>query len=104
MQPVHMNPEEAVRAFRDLGGGAHGSVMIPMHWGTFKLTDEAMDEPPVRARAAWEAAGLEPERFWVLAHGETRALGGRGDSLRAPPARSFRRPDGSSPDAFVRTH
>jgi len=74
MQPVHMNPEEAVRAFRDLGGGAHGSVMIPMHWGTFKLTDEAMDEPPVRARAAWEAAGLEPERFWVLAHGETRAL------------------------------
>ena len=74
MQPVHMNPEEAVRAFRDLGGGAHGSVMIPMHWGTFKLTDEAMDEPPFRARAAWEAAGLEPERFWVLAHGETRAL------------------------------
>ena len=74
MQAVHMNPEEAVRAFRDLTDGSHRTVMIPMHWGTFKLTDEAMDEPPVRARAAWGAAGLPPERFWVLAHGETRAL------------------------------
>jgi len=74
MQPVHMNPEEAVRAFRDLGGGAHGTVMIPMHWGTFKLTDEAMDEPPIRARVAWREAGLAPEQFWMLAHGETRAL------------------------------
>lgn len=78
MQPVHMNPEDAVRAFCDLGGARAGTVMIPMHWGTFKLTDEAMDEPPVRARAAWRAAGLAPERFWVLAHGETRACEGAG--------------------------
>jgi N-acyl-phosphatidylethanolamine-hydrolysing phospholipase D len=74
MRAVHMNPEEAVRAFGDLGGDR--SVMIPMHWGTFKLTDEALDEPPVRARAAWGAAGLPPERFWLLAHGESRAMSG----------------------------
>lgn len=72
MRAVHMNPEEAVRAFQDLGGGR--TVLVPMHWGTFKLTDEAMDEPPVRARAAWGAAGLAPERFWLMAHGESRAL------------------------------
>ncbi len=72
MQSVHVNPEEAVRAFQELGGSR--TVMVPMHWGTFKLTDEAMDEPPIRAGAAWRAAGLPPERFWLLAHGESRAL------------------------------
>jgi L-ascorbate metabolism protein UlaG (beta-lactamase superfamily) len=40
MKPVHMNPEEALAAFRDLGA-AH---MLPMHWGTFDLTDEPIDE------------------------------------------------------------
>jgi N-acyl-phosphatidylethanolamine-hydrolysing phospholipase D len=49
-------------------------VMVPIHWGTFKLTDEAMDEPPVRARAACQAAGLPRERYRQLAHGETLTL------------------------------
>ncbi len=40
MKPVHMNPLEALAAFRDLGARA----MLPMHWGTFDLTDEAIDE------------------------------------------------------------
>ena len=71
MKVVHLNPEEAVRAFQDLGASG---VMVPIHWGTFKLTDEPMDEPPVRARAAWGAAGLVDRDLWVLAHGETRAL------------------------------
>jgi N-acyl-phosphatidylethanolamine-hydrolysing phospholipase D len=70
MRYLHMNPEEAVAAFRALG--AH--TMVPIHWGTFKLTDEAMDEPPVRARAAWEAAGLPIERYRQLAHGETLTI------------------------------
>jgi L-ascorbate metabolism protein UlaG (beta-lactamase superfamily) len=79
MRPVHMNPEEAVQAFRD----AHASrpplpgkraAMVGMHWGTFKLTDEAMDEPPRRVAAAWRAAGLDPADLWILAHGETRRL------------------------------
>jgi N-acyl-phosphatidylethanolamine-hydrolysing phospholipase D len=73
MRPVHMNPEEAVRAFADLGTGGTRAIMVPIHWGTFKLTDEPMDEPPARTRAAWAAAGLPSARLWVPRHGETRA-------------------------------
>jgi L-ascorbate metabolism protein UlaG (beta-lactamase superfamily) len=71
MRPVHMNPEEAVRAFVDLGAAA---AMVPMHWGTFKLTDEPMAEPPQRTAAAWRAAGLPSQALWVLSPGETRVV------------------------------
>jgi len=68
MKTVHMNPAEALAAYHELGGGR----LVPIHWGTFKLTDEPMDEPPRLTRAAWAGAGLEPSRLWLLAHGETR--------------------------------
>ena len=70
MRYLHMNPEEAVDAFRLLRARA----MIPIHWGTFKLTDEAMDEPPRRARDAWRAAGLPHDGYRQLRHGETLTL------------------------------
>jgi N-acyl-phosphatidylethanolamine-hydrolysing phospholipase D len=70
MRSIHMNPEESVEACRTLGA----RVMIPIHWGTFKLTDEAMDEPPARARAAWHEAGLPADGYRQLAHGETVTL------------------------------
>jgi N-acyl-phosphatidylethanolamine-hydrolysing phospholipase D len=76
MQAVHMNPEEAVRAFADVSQGTPSggpSSLIPMHWGTFKLTDEPLDEPPQRALQAWQAAGFAPDRYRQLAHGETVA-------------------------------
>jgi L-ascorbate metabolism protein UlaG (beta-lactamase superfamily) len=62
-----MNPEEAVQSYLDL----KARVMVPMHWGTFRLTDEDMLEPPRRARAAWEAARLSASDLRVLRHGET---------------------------------
>jgi N-acyl-phosphatidylethanolamine-hydrolysing phospholipase D len=69
MRASHMNPEEAVRAYLDLGGsGTFGA----MHWGTFRLTDEDPLEPPERLRTAWAAAGLPPDDLWIPAHGETR--------------------------------
>jgi N-acyl-phosphatidylethanolamine-hydrolysing phospholipase D len=68
MARAHMNPEEAVRAYRDLGAGG---AFVPMHWGTFRLTDEDPLEPPVRIRAAWADAGLPPDDLHVLRHGET---------------------------------
>jgi N-acyl-phosphatidylethanolamine-hydrolysing phospholipase D len=72
MGPVHINPEHAVAAFQALGQQAGEPTMVAMHWGTFQLTDEPMDEPPKRARDAWARAALAPHRLWIPSHGETR--------------------------------
>jgi N-acyl-phosphatidylethanolamine-hydrolysing phospholipase D len=75
MRVVHMDPEEAVRAFQDLNArraNGHRAVMVGMHWGTFKLTDEALDEPPKRTAAAWAGAGGKAGDLWILPHGGTR--------------------------------
>ena len=74
MRFVHMSPEEAVQAFAELTRGDGHSLMVPMHFGTFKLTDEAMDEPPRRLRAAWGDVGLPVSQLAILAHGESRSL------------------------------
>ncbi len=72
MGAAHMNPEEAVRAFMDAGG--RGSF-VGIHWGTWRLTFEDPLEPPVRARAAWAAAGLPADDLHLLRHGETLVHG-----------------------------
>ena len=74
MRAVHMNPEEAVQGLRELQAGAgmaEPPTMVPIHWGTFKLTDEPMDEPIRRTEAAWAASGLPSVRLRALRHGET---------------------------------
>ncbi len=68
MQFVHLNPEEAVRAAVDLGARR----VVGMHWGTFDLTDEPLDEPPRRFRVAAAAAGYDADHAWTLDVGETR--------------------------------
>jgi len=65
MQPMHMNPDEAVRAHRDV----RARVSIGMHFGTFQLTDEAIDEPLRALDRALAAAGVAPEAFRVLDFG-----------------------------------
>jgi len=83
MSWVHMNPEEAVTAWRDISAvqreqfGATPPPMLGVHWGTYKLTDEPMDEPPRRTAAAWSQANLPPDALWICAHGETRRTSGR---------------------------
>jgi L-ascorbate metabolism protein UlaG (beta-lactamase superfamily) len=52
---VHMNPEEAVRAFLEL----KGERLVPMHYGTFRLGFEPLDEPPQRLLASARAHGVE---------------------------------------------
>lgn len=78
MRISHMNPEEAVQVYQDLGGTG---LFVGMHWATFRLTDEPMLEPPQRTRRAWEEAGLPDERLWIPALGETRTVVG----VTAPP-------------------
>jgi len=77
MAPVHIAPEEAVDAYQELTAGGNGGFRCPlvaMHWGTFKLTDEPMTEPPERARSTWYKAGFADDDLWILKHGETRLL------------------------------
>jgi N-acyl-phosphatidylethanolamine-hydrolysing phospholipase D len=77
MRVMHMNPEEAVQAFADVTTGRSGdAVLLPIHWGTFKLTDEPMDEPPRRTGELWSLSGRNPNHLWVMKHGETRVLDG----------------------------
>ncbi len=76
MGPYHMDPEEAVRVHADV----RAARSVAMHWGTFVLTDEPLDEPPRRLAAARERAGLKENAFRVLAHGETWVLSGAWDA------------------------
>ena len=66
MKSAHVNPEEAVKAFTDLGA----KRAIGIHWGTFKLTLEPMTEPPLRLKKALKNSGVPEEKFRVLKHGE----------------------------------
>ena len=70
MAPVHMNPDEAVRAHLDL----RPRVSIGMHFGTFQLTDEAIDDPLHALERARTAPGVNGEAFKVL------DFGGGGDA------------------------
>jgi L-ascorbate metabolism protein UlaG (beta-lactamase superfamily) len=74
MAPVHMSPEEAVRAHGVLGA----STSVGMHFGTFRQTDEGIDEPMHDLARAVGAAGEPRPRFWVLGFGQGRAVPGVG--------------------------
>jgi L-ascorbate metabolism protein UlaG (beta-lactamase superfamily) len=64
---VHTSPDDAVRAFLDLGA----QRMVPMHYGTFRLSEEPIDEPLPRLMAAAGRAGVR-DKIAALGEGETR--------------------------------
>jgi len=70
MRPVHMNPEEAVKASVELDAAR----LVTMHWGTFAMTPEPVIEPLTRVRAAWDETGRPRDNLWDLAIGESRLL------------------------------
>ena len=66
---VHMNPEEAVQAFIELGA----KTLVPMHYGTFRLGFEPLDEPPERLCACARTHGIE-EKVLVMTEGKPVVL------------------------------
>ena len=70
MKPQHMNPSESIQAMQDLGAAR----MIAMHWGTFDLSDEPLDEGTRAVQQAMDVAKLAARRVHVLPHGGSLAL------------------------------
>ncbi len=66
-RPVHMSPEEALQAMRDLRAAA----FIGIHWGTYKLARESYEEPPRRIAAEVERLKIDPHTVWLPEPGET---------------------------------
>jgi L-ascorbate metabolism protein UlaG (beta-lactamase superfamily) len=66
MREQHMNPAEAVQALLDCGA----ETALASHYGTFQLTDEAIDAPLRALADALQAAAIPPERFRALRPGQ----------------------------------
>ena len=64
---VHADPSDATRAFLDL----NARWMVPMHYGTFRLSHEPIDEPLQLLEREARAAGVK-DRVLVLEEGVTR--------------------------------
>jgi L-ascorbate metabolism protein UlaG (beta-lactamase superfamily) len=67
MKDQHMNPAEAVQAHLDLGS----RFSVGMHFGTFQLTDEAVESPAIELQEALIQANLKPSVFTAPKNGET---------------------------------
>jgi N-acyl-phosphatidylethanolamine-hydrolysing phospholipase D len=70
MSPVHVDPPEAIKILKD----THSERAIACHWGTFKLSDEPLGEPPVYLRKAMRENGIDEGKFVVMKPGETLSL------------------------------
>lgn len=77
---VHTTPEDALQAFLDLGS----ERMIPMHYGTFHLSKEPIEEPLPRLLAAARRAKVA-DRVTTLHEGETLLISGVPDTQQPSP-------------------
>jgi L-ascorbate metabolism protein UlaG (beta-lactamase superfamily) len=68
MKIVHMNPEEAVQAHLDLGA----AQSVAIHFGTFQLTSESIDQPVKDLDVARAKYHLTKSEFSVLREGRTQ--------------------------------
>jgi N-acyl-phosphatidylethanolamine-hydrolysing phospholipase D len=73
MSQQHVNPMESVRIHQDVGA----KRSIGVHWGTFSLTDEPLDQPPRDLVAARQALNVKEADFGVLAIGESKQFAKR---------------------------
>ena len=70
MAKVHMNPEEAVQAHLDL----NSQLSVGIHYGTFQLTYEGVNQPLTDLKLALEDKQVEDTDFWTMDIGETRIV------------------------------
>jgi N-acyl-phosphatidylethanolamine-hydrolysing phospholipase D len=68
MRAQHCDPEEAVQIMRDV----RAKEAMGVHWGTFIVTDEPLDEPPKRLAQVLAAQNVPTAQFRAWAHGETK--------------------------------
>jgi L-ascorbate metabolism protein UlaG (beta-lactamase superfamily) len=70
MEDRHIDPEEAVRIFREL----KARFFVPVHFGTFINSEDAPGEPLAVLRRAAVEHKLDPHALQVLTQGEQRVL------------------------------
>ncbi len=66
MRDQHVDPEESLQIMQIVGADR----AMAHHWGTFQLTDEPIEEPPQKLRAALDRAGVTHDRFAVIRPGQ----------------------------------
>jgi len=64
----HLTPEQAVQAFLDI----KADFLFPMHWGSFRMSDEPLDEPPKRLNAEWKRRKINSSKLINMAVGESK--------------------------------
>lgn len=70
MKDMHINPEEAVQIFEDIGA----PYSLGIQWGTFQLTAEPIDDPPVKLKEALEKKDIPFDNFAIIKIGETKII------------------------------
>jgi len=70
MKEMHINPEEAVQIHQDI----RSRHSIAVQWGTFQLTSEPIDDPPLKLKEALHRKGIPEQKFELLKIGETRKI------------------------------
>lgn len=63
---IHLNPKTALQAFLDL----KAKHFVPIHWGTFKISDEPLHEPPILLQQEAEELGII-EKVHILENGKS---------------------------------
>ena len=70
MKDHHCNVEEAIQIHKDL----NSKKSIAMHWGTFQLTDEPMDQPIKLLKKLTDKENLTSDEFVAMTHGESKII------------------------------
>lgn len=62
MAPVHIEPKDAVKLHMDV----NSKLSLGMHWKTFRLSEEPMNQPPFDLYHAMRKEGLDPANFLAV--------------------------------------